>query len=168
MGRWRPPTKPSSPYITKEGAEMLRVQLDDLWTNVRPECLAALTAAAAEGDRSENAEYIYRKKQLAQIDGKLRFLSKRLEVVEIVDSAPRETSKIFFGAWLRLEDEEGEESVYRIVGPDETDAKRGFISMDSPLAKAFMGKAVDDEVLVQTPSGSKELVVIEVSYTEIA
>jgi transcription elongation factor GreB len=124
----------------------------------------ALTAAAAEGDRSENAEYIYRKKQLREIDSRVRFLRKRLEDMKVVSEKPSDHSKVFFGAWVTLEDENGDETKYRIVGPDEFDYQQNLISMDSPLAKALMGKSLDSAVIVETPQGSKEYYIVAIQY----
>lgn len=164
MGRWRPPQTPSSPYITAEGARALREELHRLWKIERPEVVKALSAAAAEGDRSENAEYIYRKKQLGGIDRRVRYLSKRLDVVKIVDRPPDETGKVRFGAWVDLSDEDGVERCYRIVGADETDAKRGWVSVDSPVARALLGKESGDEVSVTLPEGEVTFEVLEVRY----
>jgi transcription elongation factor GreB len=127
----------------------------------------AVQEAAAQGDRSENAEYIYGKKQLREIDSRVRFLRKRLEGMTIVDKAPSDPSRVYFGAWVKLEDDGGEEVEYRIVGPDEFDASKGWISMDSPLAKALMRKAVDDEVIVEMPGGKRTYVVTGVRYTNV-
>ncbi len=135
-----------------------------LWKVRRPEVTAALAAAAAEGDRSENAEYIYRKKQLREIDGRIHFLKTRLEDVVVVDAAPSDRNRIFFGAWVRLEDETGRQVDYRIVGPDEFDAERGFISMDSPVARALMKKQEGDEITVRRPRGDICYTVVSVSY----
>ncbi len=136
-----------------------------LWKTKRPEVTAALSAAAAEGDRSENAEYIYRKKQLREIDSRIHFLKGRLEDLVVVDAIPSDPGRVFFGAWVQLEDEDGGVSEYRIVGPDEFDPERGYISMDSPMARALMKKTVDDEIRVETPSGLKIFYVLEVRYT---
>lgn len=135
-----------------------------MWKKKRPEVTAALSAAAAEGDRSENAEYIYRKKQLREIDSRVRHLRKRLDHMKVVSTIPSDTTKIFFGAWVTLEDEEGNEVRYRIVGPDEFDHQQNLISMDSPLARALMGKAIDSDVVVETPRGVKEYYIVDVRY----
>jgi len=164
MGRWRPPAPASSKYITPQGKRNLDEELDFLWRIKRPEVTKALSDAAAEGDRSENAEYIYRKKQLREIDARVRFLRKRLEDMTVVDSVPDDTSRVFFGAWVTVENEEGEEIRYRVVGPDETDFKNNLISMDSPLGKALMGKVLDAEVEVETPKGKQVLCIIEIDY----
>lgn len=166
MGRYRPPQPKSSPYITKQGFEILETELDGLWLR-RRDVVKHLSAAAAEGDRSENAEYIYRKKELREIDRRLRYLQKRLPEMSVVSEPPSDQSSVFFGAWVRLEDSEGEETIYRIVGPDEFDITKGFISMDAPMAKALMKKKVDDEVNVQTPKGDKHYYICEIAYSEI-
>lgn len=124
-----------------------------------------LAAAAAEGDRSENAEYIYRKKQLREIDRRIRYLEKRLPALKVVDRPPEGTGQVFFGAWVTLEDADGGETVYRIVGADEFDPKRNWISVDSPMARALLRRRVDDEVGVETPGGRVERVIVRVSYT---
>ena len=126
------------PYLTSEGAQRLRVELDWLWRVQRPQVTQAVSEAAAQGDRSENAEYIYGKKQLREIDRRIRFLTKRLDTLVVVDRVPAETGRVFFGAWVRLESDAGEVSVYRIVGPDEFGSDTRYISLDSPLAKALM------------------------------
>jgi transcription elongation factor GreB len=164
MGRWRPPPESSSPYITADGVRVLKADLAALWQLRRTDVVPALSAAAAEGDRSENAEYIYRKKQLGEIDRKIRYLSKRLEVIKVVDSVPAKRNRVFFGAWVTVGDEQGEEQKYRIVGADESDAGKRYISVDSPLARALLGKAVDDEVLVELPGGAATYVVIAIQY----
>ncbi len=164
MGRYRPPQPQGSKYITPEGYERLQKELDYLWKDKRPEVTKALTAAAAEGDRSENAEYIYRKKQLREIDSRVRFLRKRLENMKVVSGKPSDENKVFFGAWVTLEDQKGEEAKYRIVGPDEFDYQHNLISMDSPLAKALMGKSLDSDVVVETPQGQKEYYIVDIQY----
>ncbi|WP_455366369.1 transcription elongation factor GreB [Kaarinaea lacus] len=164
MGRWRPPPPVSSKYITPEGKQRLEEELEFLWRKKRPEVTKALSAAAAEGDRSENAEYIYRKKQLREIDSRVRFLRKRLENMKVVGGMPDDTSRVFFGAWVTVENEAGEETVYRVVGPDETDFQNEYISMDSPMGRALMGKALDAEVEVETPQGKKILYIVDVEY----
>ena len=167
MSRWRPPAEKSTALITREGHARLKAELDDLWRIRRPEVVKALAAAAAEGDRSENAEYTYRKKQLGEIDRRVRYLSKRLEVLKVVDAAPADRSAVYFGATIEIEDvRSGEANRYRIVGPDETDAKLGCISIDSPLARALLKKRVDDEVEVLLPGGPQRFAIIEVAYLE--
>jgi transcription elongation factor GreB len=164
MTRYRPPAPPSSPYITPAGAARLREELDRLWRRERPEVVRALADAAAEGDRSENAEYIYRKKQLGGIDRRIRHLRKRLDVVRIVDRAPGDTRQVFFGAWVTLEDDEGATSRLRIVGPDEFDHAPDYVSMDSPLARALMRRSEGDELAVELPGGLREFVIVGVTY----
>jgi len=164
MGRYRPPAKKGSPYITVEGMAALEQELDYLWNKRRPLVVKALSTAAAEGDRSENAEYIYRKKELGEIDRRVRFLSKRVDEVKVVSETPKKTDQVFFGAWVELEDEEGEFLRYRIVGPDEFDADKGFISMDSPVAVALMKKLAGDEVTIETPGGVINYYINRVQY----
>ena len=125
-----------------------------------------LAAAAAEGDRSENAEYIYRKKQLRELDRRIRYLQKRLPALKVVDDGPAEREQVFFGAWVALEGPDGDVRTYRIVGADEFDPKRNWISVDSPMARALLKRRVDDEVRVETPSGPTELVILEIAYHE--
>jgi len=146
MGRWRPPPPASSPYITRAGYTALQQQMQELWLR-RRDVVQALAAAAAEGDRSENAEYIYRKKELGGIDRRIRYLQKRMPKLKVVEPQNRH-DKIFFGAYVLLERDDGSQVEYRIVGPDETDLATNFISMDSPLAKALLRKSIDDEVLL--------------------
>lgn len=167
MSRYRPPQSPGSNYITAEGARRLREELGRLWRVQRPEVTRALGDAAAEGDRSENAEYIYRKKQLRELDRRIRYLSKRLETLVTVDSIPAERTRIYFGAWFRLEDERGGVSSYRIVGPDEFDPKRNWISMDSPLGRAVMRKGEGEEFTVALPKGEASYIVLEVRYAPL-
>jgi transcription elongation factor GreB len=164
MGRWRPPPARSSPYITPEGESALREELKNLWQLRRQEVVPALQAAAAEGDRSENAEYIYRKKQLGEIDRRVRYLSKRLDVVEVVRLKPPDRHKVHFGATVTLEDVSGKEVVYRIVGADEIDPRQGYISVDSPMARALLGRSIDDEVQVELPEGPCAVVILHVEY----
>ena len=164
MGRYRPPQKPGSKYITPEGKKRLADEFEFLWRSKRPEVTAALAAAAAEGDRSENAEYIYRKKQLREIDSRIHHLKERLEDIVVVDTKPSNEAQVFFGAWVRLEDEEGNVSEYRIVGPDESDSAKGHISMDSPIARALMKKMEGDEVVVKRPKGEAVFTIVKVRY----
>lgn len=164
MGRWRPAEKPGSPYITPEGARSLREELQYLWRTLRPEVVKALAAAAAEGDRSENAEYTYRKKQLGGIDRRVRYLSKRIDIMKIVDRSPADTSIIRFGAMITLHSSSEGQVDYRIVGVDETDAARGFISIDSPVAMALLGKTVGDSVEVELPDCLVQIEVISIRY----
>ena len=165
MSRWRPPAPGSTAIITREGFERLKSELDHLWHVLRPEVVKALAAAAAEGDRSENAEYIYRKKQLGEIDRRARYLSKRIPSLKVAEGAPGDRNAVFFGARIELENADtGEILRYRIVGPDETDAKLGWISIDSPLARALLKKRVDDEIEVLLPAGLRRFAILEVDY----
>jgi len=163
MGRYRPPQVPSSPYITAEGYKSLEQELKAIWER-RAIVTKALAAAAAEGDRSENAEYIYRKKELREIDRRIRYLQKRLPNLKIVNQLPENTKQVFFGAWVTLENEAGNESRLRIVGPDEFDPKRQTISIDSPMARALLKRHLDDEVEVRSPSGTTHYLIIDISY----
>ena len=165
MGRNRLPQPKGSAYITPEGAARLREELDHLWRMKRPQVTQSVSEAAAQGDRSENAEYIYGKKQLREIDRRIRFLQKRLDALVIVDRAPTDTARIFFGAWVRLETDRGETVEYRIVGPDEFDLEKGLISIDSPLARALLKKTTDDEVTLALPRGHAHYTVTEISYS---
>ncbi|KRG76757.1 transcription elongation factor GreB [Stenotrophomonas ginsengisoli] len=165
MSRWRPPGEKSTALITRTGHDRLKAELDELWRVRRPEVVKALADAAAEGDRSENAEYTYRKKQLGEIDRRVRYLSKRLEVLRVVEGAPSDPEAVFFGASVVLERiDDGSELTYRIVGPDETDAPTGYISIDSPLARALLKKRVDDEFEVDLPGGRTGFVIVDVAY----
>ncbi len=148
MGRWRPPQKRGSTYITPEGAKTLRDELTHLWKVERPQVTQVVHEAAKNGDRSENGDYIYGKRRLAEIDRRVRYLNKRLDELTIVDRQPDNPEKVYFGAWVTLENETGETTCYRIVGPDEFDVKAGKLSMDSPLARALLGKTLDDEVFI--------------------
>jgi transcription elongation factor GreB len=162
MGRWRPPPPKSSLYITPAGYEALKVEEKELWLR-RRDVVKALSAAAAEGDRSENAEYIYRKKELGGIDRRIRYLQNRLPKLNIVEGSPS-TDKVFFGAWVTLEKDDGSEVEYRIVGPDETDGDLGYISMDSPLAKALMKKAPDDEISLILQEERTDYIITGIRY----
>jgi len=165
MSRWRPPSEKSTALITRAGHERLKVELDDLWRVKRPEVVKALAAAAAEGDRSENAEYTYRKKQLGEIDRRVRYLGKRVPSLRVVEEPPSDPDAVFFGAWVELERiDSGGLVRYRIVGPDETDAAAGWISIDSPLARALLKKRVDDEIEAQLPGGPARFVIASVEY----
>lgn len=165
MSRWRPPPEKSTALITPAGHARLKAELDELWRVRRPDVVKALSAAAAEGDRSENAEYTYRKKQLGEIDRRVRYLSKRLEVLRIVNTTPSDPDAVFFGAQVELENAaSGELLRYRIVGPDETDAERGWISIDAPLARAMLKKRVDDEFEALLPGGAVRFVIVAVDY----
>jgi transcription elongation factor GreB len=164
MSRYRTPQPRGSKFVTPQGAARLKQELDHLWRVLRPQVTLAVQEAAAQGDRSENAEYIYGKRQLREIDRRVRFLRQRLEGMVVVDAPPSDRSRVFFGAWVQLEDEDGAEVEYRIVGPDEFDATAGFISMDSPLGRALLRKGLDDEVKVELPGGAKTYVIVGVRY----
>lgn len=162
MSRWRPPSPFSSPYITLEGYQRLENELKGLWDR-RKDVTRAITAAAAEGDRSENAEYIYRKKELREIDRRIRYLQTRMPKLKVV-SEVGDRNRIFFGAIVTLEDEVGNESTYRIVGADEIDPDKNYISIDAPMSKALLGKSVDDDVLVKTGEKTNRYLVTTVEY----
>ena len=164
MGRYRPPRKRGSRYITPEGEAILREELHQLWKIERPQVTSAVHEAAKNGDRSENGDYIYGKRRLREIDSRVRFLNKRLDELEVVDRPPEDQSKVRFGAWVTLEDEDGEEKRWRIVGPDEFDLATGKLSMDSPMARALLGKGLDEEVLVHSPSGEQVFYVTGIEY----
>ena len=164
MSRWRPPGETSSTLITADGMSALQSELKELWSIRRPEVVAAITAAAAEGDRSENAEYIYRKKQLAEIDRRVRYLGKRIPLLRIADGRPTDCAAIYFGALFTVEEDDGTATEYRIVGADETDAGKSWISIDSPFARAALGKRVDDDFSVKTPKGMRHCTVVRVAY----
>ncbi len=151
-------------YITPEGAKRLRAELDELWLKERPRVTQQVHDAAALGDRSENADYIYGKRRLREIDRRVRFLSKRLDVIRIVSEPPSDPKRVFFGAWVTVEDEDGAEKTYRIVGADESDMERGFISLDSPVARALLGKRPGDEVTIKVPRGDVVYTVLAVRY----
>ena len=165
MGRYRPPQVPGSKYITPEGYDRLQDELDFLWRVERPKITQSVQEAAAQGDRSENAEYIYGKKQLREIDRRIRFLRKRLDEMTVVDTRPTDTSRVYFGAWVTLEDDGGNTVHYRIVGPDEISAEKSYISMDSPVAKALMGKKVEDCIAVTTPKNEINYSITKISYS---
>lgn len=165
MRRDAPNTPRSSGYITVEGEKRMRDELAQLWNVERPRVAQGVADAAAEGDRSENAEYIYGKKRLRELDRRIRFLSKRLDELTVVGDAPRATDdRVFFGAWVDVEDEDGGLATYRIVGPDETDLHPGGISMDSPVGRALLGKRVGDEVRVRRPRGEIALEIVDIRY----
>jgi len=164
MGRFRTPQAPGSQYITPEGARRLREELERLWRGERPRVTQAVAEAAAQGDRSENAEYTYGKRRLREIDRRVRHLRKRLDGMVIVDQPPSDRSRVFFGAWVSIESDEGMQSRYRIVGPDEFDLQPDYISMDSPLGRALLRKRVDDEVAVDLPDGARTFTITLIEY----
>ncbi|WP_150047307.1 MULTISPECIES: transcription elongation factor GreB [Methylomonas] len=163
MSRWRPPKPKSSPYITAEGYKKLETELQALWER-RKHVTAALAAAAAEGDRSENAEYIYRKKELREIDRRIHYLQKRLPSLTVVAEKPGNQQQVFFGAWVTLETMDGEEITYRIVGADEIDTSGGLISLDSPLARALLKKTLDDEIVIGVGAQQTRYYLIDIRY----
>ncbi|BFM12152.1 transcription elongation factor GreB [Simiduia litorea] len=165
MGRWRPPTRRGSAYITPAGARALQAELTQLWKVERPVVTNTVHEAAKNGDRSENGDYIYGKRRLREIDSRVRFLSKRLDELTIVDRLPEDQEKVFFGAWVTLEDEAGNEKRYQIVGPDEFDINVGKISMDSPLAKAVLGKRLDDDVWIVIGEKKNLCCIVNIEYT---
>jgi transcription elongation factor GreB len=177
VSRYRPPTPPGSKYITPEGAKRLKDELNELWHDERPRVTQSVAEAAAQGDRSENAEYTYGKKRLHEIDRRVRFLRKRLEGMTIVDPSTeagrRDPTRIYFGAWMQLQSEHagpGEQASeraqrwYRLVGPDEFDMAANYISMDSPLGRSLLGKRLDDDVSLALPSGTTVYTVLAISY----
>jgi len=164
MSRHRAREAPGSKYITPAGAERLRRELDALWREERPRVTLAVQAAAAQGDRSENAEYTYGKRRLREIDRRVRFLRQRLDGMVVVESAPADLRRVFFGAWVELEDQDGGRSRYRVVGPDEFDMQAGYLSMDSPLGRALLTRRLDDEVRVETPGGGRSYVIVAIEY----
>jgi transcription elongation factor GreB len=164
MGRFRQKEPPGSQYITPEGARRLREELDQLWRIERPRVTQAVAEAAAQGDRSENAEYTYGKRHLREIDRRVRFLRQRLDGMVVVDQPPADRTRVFFGAWVQLEADSGELTRYRLVGPDELDLADGYISMDSPLGRALLRRRLDEEVTVELPTGTRSFVIVAIDY----
>jgi transcription elongation factor GreB len=164
MGRFRPAPPAGSKYVTPAGARRMREELEQLWRDERPRVTQAVAAAAAQGDRSENAEYTYGKRRLREIDRRVRFLRQRLDGMVIVDQPPTDPRRVFFGAWVELESEDGARARYRIVGPDEFDMAPGYISMDSPLGRALLRRALDDEVMVEAPGGARAYLIVAIDY----
>jgi transcription elongation factor GreB len=164
VSRYRPPQPKSSPYITPEGYARLKDEYHQLFNVRRPEVVRALSAAAAEGDRSENAEYIYRKKELREIDRRVRYLQLRIPDLKVVDSTPADGKRVFFGAWVEIADDKGDLKTYRVVGPDEADATQGLISVDSPLARALLKRAAGEVVTAELPGGAAEIEIVRVRY----
>lgn len=152
-------------YITPEGFRRMAAEHERIWTVERPRIVAEVEAAAALGDRSENAEYLYGKRKLRELDRRLRFLSERMDALTVVDPKPHPARRAFFGAWVTIEDEAGDERTYRLVGPDEFDVGRGLISVDAPLGRALLGKGAGDTVVVHRPVGATELTVVAVGWT---
>lgn len=164
MSRWRPPRTRGSAYITLKGAQRLQAELTHLWKVERPQITDTVHEAAKNGDRSENGDYIYGKRRLREIDSRVRFLTKRLDELTVVDRIPDDQEKVFFGAYVTLADEDGEETTYQIVGPDEFDVKAGKLSMDSPLARQLLGKRLDDEIVLQLPEGEQIYDLVGIEY----
>ena len=166
MGRYRPPMPPKAKYITPKGERALREELHYLWKEKRPQVTQAVSEAAALGDRSENAEYLYGKKQLREIDRRVRYLMKRLDEVVVVDRIPDDQGCVYFGAWVTLENEQGEQQRFRIVGADEFDLKKGWISIDSPLSRNLLKKRVDDEITWQREHSTGLWWIIDIHYED--
>jgi transcription elongation factor GreB len=167
MTRWRAPQPPRSPYITADGFDALQAEQKQLWLR-RREVTQKVAEAAAQGDRSENADYTYNKKLLREIDRRIRFLQKRLPVLKVVREQPADPDRIYFGAWVVLETEDGAELSCRIVGSDEVDPKRSWISVDSPMAKALLKRTVDEEVIVHGPRGEQRYLILAVHYSNVS
>jgi transcription elongation factor GreB len=168
MGRYRPPRPKGTPLITAAGEARLRAELDRLWREERPRVAQAVQDAAKNGDRSENGDYIYGKKRLREIDSRVRFLSKRLEVLKVVAERPADTQCVYFGATVTVDDEQDGERTLTIVGPDEFEPGRGEISIDAPVARALLGKRVGDVVEVRSPAGARDVEVLAVAYADSA
>ena len=155
-----------SKYATPEGARRLRAELDELWLVERPAVTRAVAEAAAMGDRSENAEYVYGKRRLREIDRRVRFLRGRLDGLRIVSDAPSDRGRVFFGAWVTIEEDGGTRRRHRIVGPDEFDREPGYISMDSPLGRGLLGKRIGDSLEIELPAGPVLVTVAAIEYEE--
>jgi len=164
MSRYRPPRPKSSAYITPEGEKTLRAELHQLWKVERPQVVSVVHEAAKNGDRSENGDYIYGKRRLREIDSRVRYLGKRLEELKVITQKPDDTNRVFFGANVTVEDDDGNEQQFRIVGPDEFDLRQRKLSMDSPMARALLGKRLDDEIAVHSPEGDKSYVIVAIHY----
>lgn len=160
--RTRPDESRKPGQITAEGYRALQEESARLWSVERPKMADAVATAAAEGDRSENAEYTYSKMKLAAIDRRLRFLGNRLKVLTVIDDPPPNDGRVHFGSWVEVEDENGARRRYRIVGADETDVANDWISMDSPVAQALLGRELDDEVLIRRPKGEVYVTIVDV------
>lgn len=172
MSRWRDPAKDpraeeKTALITPEGYARMQSTRDFLWRVRHPELAQKVREAAANGDRSENADYTYNKRELNRTLARIRFLDQRLEVLKVVDRPPADPQRVYFGAWVTLEDEAGEESCWRLVGPDEADAGQGLLSIDAPRARLLLGRRLDDEVLLPTPEGEAAFVITDIRYAEI-
>lgn len=165
MGRYRPPVARSAPYITPEGARALREELHQLWKVERPVVTAAVHEAAKNGDRSENGDYIYGKKRLREIDRRVRYLSMRLDELTVVDRQPEDRDRIYFGAWVTLEDVQGNQHCFRLVGADEINPAQHKISIDSPLGRQLLGKRLDDEISLAIMGTTAQWLISEICYT---
>ncbi|MGI9287394.1 MAG: transcription elongation factor GreB [Pseudomonadales bacterium] len=165
MGRYRKPQPHGSRYITPAGEQTLRAELQYLWKEERPKVTDAVSEAAKQGDRSENGDYIYGKRRLAEIDRRVRYLRKRLDEMQVVDQPPANKNIVYFGAYVTLQDDGGASTEYQIVGPDEFDLSAGKLSMDSPLAKALLGKKLDEEFELQRPAGTTQYLVTAIRYS---
>src|SRR5512145_1597313 len=152
-------------YITPEGFRRLAEEHGRIWSVERPRIVAEVEAAAALGDRSENAEYIYGKRKLRELDRRLRLLSERMDALTVVAPEPHPGGRAFFGAWVTVEGEDGEARTYRLVGPDEFDVPRGFISVEAPLGRALLGRREGDSVVVRRPAGRADLTIVEIRWT---
>jgi len=164
MGRYRAPQPKGTALITAAGEARLRAELDRLWREERPVVALAVQDAAKNGDRSENGDYIYGKKRLREIDGRVRFITKRLEVLKVVRESPTDTRRIFFAATVEIEDQHGTSQTLTILGPDEFESSRGEVSIDSPIARALLGKSAGDSVQLDSPGGLRELEILDVHY----
>lgn len=164
-GRYRAPAPKRSPLITPQGAAALKSELDDLWRHQRPVITQAVREAAALGDRSENAEYIYGKKMLREMDSRILYLQRRLDHIKVVQGVPADPNRVYFGAWVTLMDDHDQQRHYRIVGPDELNPNAGYISIDSPLAMALIGKQLDDRV--ELSKLDKAYDIIAIRYTAL-
>jgi len=153
-------------YITREGFRRIAEEHERIWSVERPRIVAEVEAAAALGDRSENAEYIYGKRKLRELDRRLRQLSEKMDALTVVDPKPHPGGRAFFGAWVTIEQDGGEERTYRLVGPDEFDVAQGLISVDAPLGRALLGKREGDTAIVQRPAGRTAITVVAVAWRE--
>ncbi|MEX0903618.1 MAG: transcription elongation factor GreB [Pseudohongiellaceae bacterium] len=164
MSRYREPAKPGSAYITAEGELCLKKELQTLWSDERPRVTQSVSEAAAQGDRSENADYLYGKKRLREIDRRIRYLTKRLEVLTVVREPPADTGKVYFGATVVLQDVNGRSLQFRLVGPDEIDLRSGAVSVDSPVGQALLGKTGGSDIAITTPSGKTVYTIRSIRY----
>ena len=162
VSRHRP--RSGSKYATPEGARRLRAELDELWGVERPAVTRAVSEAAAQGDRSENADYIYGKRRLREIDRRIRFLRERLQGMVVVSQPPADRSRVYFGAWVTVVDPTGMRRRHRIVGPDEFDQGAGYVSMDAPLGRALLGRRVGDALEIELPAGAISVSIEAIEY----